>query len=320
MRRLGKNLLYSRFFALIIATGFLFPAFSIIGVGVHYGLDMTMSMDNKVMEQTSFSNLNFSLSGIPGLPSTFSPSTVLTSTDIPVYINRKNWENTGINLGGKLYIDVIPFIDAIEVSANFGVWQYEGSVLYPKSIAVRSSVPARASKFGDFVNITYDTLDLTLKNLWSSKFFWGVDKTPYAKLHCDATVRKYLLQIPPILKTVKFYGGLGMSIDFATPMLSSKLIEEALGSDLDKKLTLSQMPQIFDNQEIMKKILIKIISDLMTPHYGCHVALGAMIKIPMIPLGFYVDGKYIIRFDDLDKYVNVGGSGFLVNFGAALAF
>jgi hypothetical protein len=38
-----------------------------------------------------------------------------------------------------------------------------------------------------------------------------------------------------------------------------------------------------------------------------------------MPLGFYVDGKYIIRFDKLDKYVDVGGSGFLINIGAALA-
>jgi len=44
-----------------------------------------------------------------------------------------------------------------------------------------------------------------------------------------------------------------------------------------------------------------------------------MIKLPMVPVGLYADAKYIIQFDKLDKYVDIGGSGFLINLGLAFA-
>jgi hypothetical protein len=295
------------------------PVFAVIGIGAHYGLDLTLKMDNKLMEQTDFSNLKFSLSGLPGLPTGFNPADILKGQDIPIYINRKDWKNTGINFGGKVYIDVIPFINALEISTNFGVWQYDGSVLYPKSIALKNG--ASGTKFTDLVDIQYDTLSVSLKKLYPNRFFWGVDQTPYAKLHFDATIRKYILQVPPIVKTLKIYGGAGMSVDFATPMLSSQLITDAIGSTMNDTFNLSQMgPDLFNNQAVTKKIIDQIINKMMTPHYGCHLDLGTMIKIPMIPLGFYVDGKFVIRFDKLDKYVDIGGTGLMFNFGAALAF
>jgi hypothetical protein len=306
----------ARSLAVVLATGFIFPAFPIIGIGAHYGLDLTMKMDNKFMEQTDLSSLKFSLSGVSALPSSFNPSIPVTGKDVPVFINRKGWENTGINLGGKLYVDIIPFVDAVEISANFGVWQYEGSIVYPNGIRTDVSNPSKISDV-----FTYDTMDLTLKNLLPNKPFWGLEKTPYAKLHCDATVRKYLLKFPPVLKTVKLYAGLGMSVDFATPALSSKLISDALGSDLNQQLTYQNIgPQLFANPEVMKKILNKILDDLMTPHYGCHIAAGTSVKIPAVPIGVYIDGKYIIMFDKLDKNVDVGGSGLLLNVGLALVF
>ncbi len=299
---------------IMIATSSVFP---IIGIGAHYGIDLTMKMDNKAMEQTDFSNLKFSLSGLPAFPDTFKASTILTGNKIPVFINRRDWKNTGINFGGKIYVDILPFIDIVELSTNFGVWQYNGEIVYPTGL--KNPLPTNGSKFGDYV--TYDTLAVTLKNLYPNRFFWGVNQTPYAKFHFDATIKKYVFKIPPVLKTVKGYAGLGMTLDFATPMLSSKLIEDAIGSTLSSTMTLSQMGSgLFNNQEVMKKVIDKILDDLMTPHYGCHLAVGTMVKLPMIPLGFYLDAKYIIRFDKLDKYVDIGGNGFLFNIGAALAF
>jgi hypothetical protein len=318
MVRLRNMVRFARSIAIVVGLG-VSPLFAIIGIGAHYGIDLTLKMNNKLMEQTDFSNLKFSLNGLPGFPAGFDASSILRGQDIPVYINRKDWKNTGINFGGKIYVDVLPFINALEVSTNFGVWQYDGSVLYPGRISLRNG--ASGTNFRDLVNIEYDTLSLTLKNLYPNRFFWGVTQTPYAKLHFDATLRKYILQVPPLLKTLKIYGGAGVSVDFATPMLSSQLIVDAIGSTLDTTLNLAQMgPTLFDNQAVTKKIIDQIINKMMTPHFGCHLDLGTMIKIPMIPIGFYVDGKFVIRFDKMDKYVDIGGTGLLLNFGVALAF
>jgi len=321
MLRPKTTTFYVRALVIVIAIGLVSPVFAIIGIGAHYGIDLTLKMDNKLMEQTQFSDLKFALNDLPAFPPNFNVNSILSGQDIPVYINRKDWKNTGINFGGKVYIDVLPFINAFEISTNFGVWQYDGSVLYPSRISLRSNPSANATKFSDLVDIEYDTLAVSLKKLYPNRFFWGVDKTPYAKLHFDATLRKYILQAPPILKTVKIYGGAGMSVDFATPVLSSHLIEDAIGISLSNTYNLSEMgTELFNDQALQKKILDQIINNMMTPHFGCHLDLGTMIKLPMIPLGFYVDGKFIIRFDKMDKYVDIGGTGLLFNIGAAVAF
>ena len=59
---------------------------------------------------------------------------------------------------------------------------------------------------------------------------------------------------------------------------------------------------------------------MFTPHYGCQVLAGVMVKIPVIPIGVYAEGKYMIPFGPYDKDANITGFGFLVNVGIALAF
>jgi hypothetical protein len=297
--------------------------FALAGIGIHYGFDMTLKMDDKIMEQTTFDNLklglsNFAPTDIPGA-SLYTPSSVLSGKDIPVYISRTSWDNPGINLGGKIYVDAIPVIDAVELSANFGAWQYNGVVKYPKSISFNQQ-NIQGDPLNGWASVQYDSTEINYKSLGSNYNFWGLDKTPYAKLHIDATVRKYLLQLPPIVKILKIYGGGGLNVDFATPMLSANLIQDALGSTLNTQMDYSQLNSVMSNPKIMTKVLDEILNKMMTPHFGCHIALGAMVKIPMIPIGIYIDGKYIILFDKMDKYVDIGGSGLLINIGAALAF
>ena len=74
------------------------------------------------------------------------------------------------------------------------------------------------------------------------------------------------------------------------------------------------------NKEVAKKIIKEITSNLMTPHWGCHLDLGVMVKLPVIPVGIYVDGKLMIPFDNMDKNVDLGGAGFLLNTGISLSF
>ena len=69
-----------------------------------------------------------------------------------------------------------------------------------------------------------------------------------------------------------------------------------------------------------KKIMKKITRNLMIPHWGCHIVAGTMVKLPVIPIGFYLDGKLMIPFDNVDKYTDLGGFGFLLNTGVSLSF
>ena len=53
---------YLLWVSMVLFAGLTFKASAIIGIGAHYGIDLTMKMNDKLMEQTSFDNLKFSLS------------------------------------------------------------------------------------------------------------------------------------------------------------------------------------------------------------------------------------------------------------------
>ena len=151
--------------------------------------------------------------------------------------------------------------------------------------------------------------------------YLGLKNTPYMKLNFDLTLRKYIVRFPKPLKTLNLYGGGGVSLIFATPVLSSKLVEDALGSKLDVTLANNALgTSLLGNDQIMKAVVEEIAGQFMTPHWGAHIDLGVMIKIPVIPVGIYVDGKFMIPFTDLDKSVDVGGRGLLLNTGICLTF
>jgi hypothetical protein len=283
------------------------PCFALIGIGAHYGLDYTVSMKNTtgLGDQVTFDSLKMNLSPI-GLDS------VLVGKNIPAFVTRTGWKSD-FSIGGKIYIDVIPVIDAIEISGNFGLWEYNGSIKYPTGLAKPVTQITNAS---DPSNFTYAEEKLTLDQFGLSYF--GIKATPYAKLQIDLTARKYLVQFPPVLKTVKLYAGAGVTEDFATPMLSNHLVQDAINESATSQTDLSTLVQ--PGNAIMKSVVNKIISGLTQPTFGAHIDLGVMVKIPVIPIGVYVDGKFMIPFAKLDKYVDIGGTGLLLNGGIALTF
>jgi hypothetical protein len=215
-------------------------------------------------------------------------------------------------------------LDAIELSANYGVWEYNGQVRYPKSLQFKSNVPSVPKSPEEIFDVVYDTLPVTLEK-YDLKVP-GIKKTPYMKLNLDLTIRKYLLRFPPKLNWFRLHAGGGASLNFATPVLSKGLIEDALGSRLSSAKDVSALAtDLFGtdskaSKEVSKKIIKEIMSNMMTPHWGCHIDLGVMVKLPVIPLGFYVDGKFMIPFGKMDEHVDVGGLGMLVNSGVSLNF
>jgi hypothetical protein len=303
----------------LLLTGLLISSsFGIAGIGFHWGKDLTLQMEDKEQEWLSFEDLIIDDNGITG---TLPPEiTSITGTDLPIFLSRTDWESTSLNLGGKIFIDVIPFLNCIELSANYGLWQYNGSIAYPTSMSIRDNVSySSVSNPEDLFDVVYDTVPLTLKEI-SGVDVGGLTGTPYMKLQFDLTVRKYLLKLPPVVNILKIYGGGGLSLHFATPILHKTIIEDALGSTLDDSFSLDALnDDLFSNDELMKNILQEIVDRMMTPHMGMHFDLGASVKVPIIPLGAYIDGKFMIPFGQMDENVDIGGFGLLLNFGLSLS-
>jgi len=294
--------------ASILVLAAILPSSALVGIGVQYGLDYSLSMKNTtgLGDHVTFDSLKLDLGPNSG-------DQILIGKDIPAYITRSSFKSD-FAFGGKIYVDVIPFIDAVEVSADFGLWDYVGQMKYPNGIK-----NAGAANLADPSNFTYDSTKLTLDNFGLG--YLGLKNTPYAKLQLDATIRKYIVRVPGILKVLNVYGGAGLTVNFATPVLSSQLVQQVINDEAQGTKTVASLgTSLLDNSDIMKGVVNKIIEGLTQPSYGAHLDLGLMVKIPVIPIGVYVDGKFMIPFGQLDKYVNVGGMGLLVNAGVALAF
>ena len=278
-------------------------SYAIAGIGVHWGFDLSLSMENAVNERVN----------IPGVSDFFSQAGISEDYSL-ITISRDGWKRSVINFGGKAYIDFIPFlpIDAIELSCNFGVWQYNGSLQY---LNVTETVAGGAPVYSEPINLGVKTQDLG---------YFGLEGTPYAKLHLDFTVKKELFS----LILVKFDAGLGMSVHFSTPLLSASLVEKALekahGTDINA--ILAGLNENATGGELGKQIVEEILNQtLNNAVYGAHIFLGARAKLPVIPVGIYVDGKFMLPLSNFDKDAGgdkspINGFGLLVNAGISLSF
>ena len=118
-------------------------------------------------------------------------------------------------------------LDALELSTNFGLWEYQGSITYPTGLTVVENVDyTTITDPEDLFTPEYDTIPITLENYGAG--FGGLRGTPFMKLQFDLTVRKYIFQVPPVVHILKLYGGAGLSLNFATPILNKSLIEDAI--------------------------------------------------------------------------------------------
>ncbi len=292
-------------------------SFGIAGLGIHWGNDFTLRMEDVEREWLSFDALSIGTTGIAGrLPSEL--SNAVSGKDLPIFLSRTGWRRTPINGGIKLYVDVIPILDAVELSSNFGLWEYDGRIAYPKSLTVKENVDYASAKNPEDIFVpVYDTIPFTLESYGAG--FGTLRKTPYMKLGFDLTVRKYVLQFPPVVNVLKLYGGGGMSLNFATPIISKSLIEDAIGDRLERAANLADL-SLFSNKDVIEAVIKEILGNLMTPHFGMHLDLGVMVKIPVIPLGVYADGRFLIPFDNMDPNVDLGGFGIVLNTGILFAF
>lgn len=286
------------------------PAFSLGGgAGFHWGFDWTTTMDDVPKENLSFT-MNLENSAIKPIFESLD-TTVLTSlaSQPLIYVSRENFERGAINFGGKAFINLRTLPLDIEASINFGAWRYDGAIHHIDPTATNDSLSAAgvgALTWLQDNGPVYASIPLNIQTITGKEFF-GLNKTPYAKLHADLTIKKTFK--PKVIgRFIQPCIGLGASIHFETPVLSQQLVESALSVDVSD-LT----PEDFTSTEALKKIMDEITESGKEPKMGMHVLVGTSVKPPLIPLGFYVDGKYNLVFND-DEYPTKT-NGFLVNAG-----
>ncbi len=315
-----------------------YSSYGFAGAGVHWGFDFSLDMDDVYNEQAFYPGFSdsaeeylFEIMGDREIAG-FSIEAFLDSLEgtplrnglLPVTISRTDWNRSVFNFGAKVFFDKIPIIDAIQLSLNFGLWEYEGLLHYPTGpdddiddAALRERVmedPASVT-YRDF--LVYDTLPITLEEFDMSYF--GLSKTPFVKLQFDLSVRKDLYRFPKRMKIVRLYAGGGLSMIFNTPALTSELVEEVMGETLTDNIdNLSTFLTGASGEELQERVLNKMIRDFQSPTFGINLLVGTAVKFPVIPLGVYGDIKYTIPFSDLEEAAGIRGNGFLINLGLAL--
>jgi hypothetical protein len=301
MRHPNKALLLISMLA-VVATPF--SVHALLGVGGHYGIDY--SLDMKPLDQ----ELVFEDYQI------LDPHGTVIDEEVSVWLSLDDWQPV-TRFGGKLYADQIPVVDAVEASFNFGVWEYGASMSMEKVRKTTSGLER------DTLSVSF--LQSNLPRLGFSEQTYGVDKIPFAKLQIDLTVRKYLVQFPPVLKTAKLYVGGGFSFYRHTRLLSPSMVRDELSKMLpelpqDSTASFYQDDPVLDDiasRDRANTLLRSLNGGMTEGGAGVHLVTGLGVKIPVVPLLLYVDTKFMAPFSGFDEEVKLGGFGFLISTGAA---
>lgn len=335
--------------ALLGCLVYVVPAYSIAGLGIHWGFDFSLSMDDRFNEQmgtsqfdpvtmldslnefqTILDSLNITMDTVKQLIMNNHQGNIFTT--IPLTLSRSEWNTTYLNFGGKFFVDIIPFIDAVDLSFNIGFWEYRSVLKYPVSLRTgitKADIETFAAT-GNYENLfvmnqtalTIEQFDDMLTGAAFLKLL-GLSQTPFTKVHFDLSVRKNIVAVPKVLKTFKLYAGGGASLHLATPVLTPAFVEKVVRTTVQSAHNdFEAFKKNFENgaqSAIMQQILQKLIDEGKEPVWGMHLLLGTMVKIPVVPIGFYADGKFMIPFGDFDETVDLGGRGLLLNMGITLS-
>lgn len=314
------------------------PINALVGAGLQWGFDFTLDMEDNFYDPLTLNTFgpDIMIDSLPNLGNELPISIDELKQQIPgsnaanalpFTLSRSEWTRSVINFGGKVFIDDIKIIDAVEVSFNMGAWEYEAMLKYPNGGVQENISQEEVDEFIETGNyeklLTMDSVALTLDefNLSYLKMF-GISRTPYFKLHIDATIRKNLFAVPKELKTFRMYLGGGISFHLGTPIITPSFIADVLDSPIktaiEKGGTVGNFIEEVNHND-RKSIIQSLIEESKDPTFGMHILGGTMIKFPVIPVGIFADAKYMIPFGDMDKNVDIGGFGFLINAGICLS-
>lgn len=105
----------------------------------------------------------------------------------------------------------------------------------------------------------------------------------FAKIGVDLTGKWYIFSLPPVVKTFKFYVGGGAGFYFITPIVTDKMIIAELEKQYEGEIPTTEPVQL-DVKEYIEKVTV----------FGTHLVAGMQLKIPVMPVSFNVDYKYVM--------------------------
>jgi hypothetical protein len=183
-----------------------------------------------------------------------------------------------LGLKAWLELPIIPI--EFEVSSNVGWGSYKSSLIYNYAggsdtipVDVKSPIAGLGDKSGS---------------------------TPYISVLNDLTLRYPILKLPPLapIQPLKIWIGGG-----ATYAIASRVVDKS-----DLKSVFSGSYTKGDEQAAANTFK----DNILTNTWGGHLAVGAQLKIPVIPIALFIDGKWYFHTatsDAASKYpfaVNAG--------------
>ena len=107
----------------------------------------------------------------------------------------------------------------------------------------------------------------------------------FAKVGVDVTGKWYIFSLPPVIRTFKFYVGGGAGFYWITPLVTPDFIKTELANvniSTDPETMESRMSLDIDDK--LEKATV----------FGTHIVTGVQLKIPILPISFNADYKYVM--------------------------
>jgi hypothetical protein len=228
------------------------------------------------LNSTSISASNQTISGAD-LPAAFSQ---IDNTGKLVLERGKLSGLTQVGVKAWLELPVIPV--EVEVAENLGFGTYTSNVEFIHGtdttavpLSIKSPVPGVGSKNGS---------------------------TPYFSSLTDLTLRYPLLQLPPLspIQPLKIWVGAG-----GTYAVASRVVDK---SDLKDVFADAGSYDVNDPAKAESTFKSKLTTNTM----GGHLAAGVQLKIPVLPIALFIDGKWYMHVgtsDAASKYPFAANAG-----------
>ena len=191
--------------------------------------------------------------------------------------------------GFKAWIDIIPFID-IEATYNIQWGSYDASLF----IQAGNEDPIEQPLEIEFGGVPF-----------------GKATPKYVGMNGDLSVT-YPFTFLPIVRP---YVGAGITYFLNTPLMDSSFISKFMSSAGDILLDENSQMDASNGAELAKALAKEVSEEGLQKSIGAHVLVGVRIDPPIIPVAFYLNGKYYIGGDfhddiEMGKFVFEVGAGF----------